>query len=45
MSKLWRNWFFHNAVGHPAMALLQAVGLERAAVWAHEVTLPEEGPE
>lgn len=42
MSKLWKNWFVHNAIGHPAMAVLDLLGLERAAAWAHEVTLPPE---
>ena len=39
---LYRNWTFHNVIAHPALALLQLIGLPRAASWVHDITVPTE---
>jgi len=31
----------HNLVGHPLMEILSLVGLQSAARWVHDVTLPD----
>ena len=40
MSKIYKNWPFHNIVGHPIMQVLMWVGLEKAANAVHDGTLP-----
>jgi len=40
MSNTSIMWALHNMVGHPLMALLDLLGLERAGLWIHDVTLP-----
>lgn len=32
--------FIHNVISHPAMAILQVLGFQRAAVAVHNVTVP-----
>jgi hypothetical protein len=40
MSKIYKNWPFHNIVGHPLMQVLMWIGLEKAANAVHDGTLP-----
>jgi hypothetical protein len=40
MSKIYKNWPFHNIVGHPLMQVLMWTGLEKAANAVHDGTLP-----
>lgn len=34
------SWSLHNLIGHPLMELLYLVGLNSAAHWAHDLTIP-----
>jgi len=34
------KWYIHNVFGHPIMAHLQLLGLNNAANWVHDLTLP-----
>lgn len=36
------EWAVHNIIGHPIMEILFLLGLEKAGLWFHEQTLPEE---
>ena len=49
MKKLYKNWYFHNIVGHPMMAIIVLIAvifrsqhLKKLAHKVHDVTLPEE---
>ena len=35
-----KNWFCHNMFGHPAMQILNMLGLRNLAKKAHDGTLP-----
>jgi hypothetical protein len=35
------RYTLHNLLGHPAMELLHLVGLNRAAWFVHQITLPK----
>ena len=35
------KYTLHNMVGHPLMELLYILGLESAASWVHDATLPQ----
>jgi len=37
---MFRSWFVHNLFAHPAMQILNMVGLHRAAEYVHDSTLP-----
>lgn len=44
MSRLWRNWTFHNMVGHPMSEIAYLLGLtEWSHVW-HDYTIPDHEP-
>lgn len=36
------EWAVHNIIGHPIMEIFFLLGLEKAGLWFHEQTLPEE---
>ena len=38
-TKLYKNWWMHNLVGHPLMQIFGLVSND-AADWVHDVTLP-----
>jgi hypothetical protein len=38
--KLIRNWYFHNAVAHPLLALLSLIGLPELGCRIHDMTTP-----
>ena len=41
ISRLWRNWTFHNLVAHPASELVYLLTRsERWSGWVHDATLP-----
>ena len=49
MKKLYKNWYFHNIVGHPTMGIIVLIAvifksehLKKLAHQVHDVTLPEE---
>jgi len=48
MKKLYKNWYFHNIVGHPTMGIIVLISivlgskqLLNFAHRVHDVTLPE----
>ena len=48
MKKLYKNWYFHNIVGHPMMAIIVLIAvlfksehLKKLAHKVHDVTLPD----
>lgn len=41
VDKLYKNWFFHNTIGHPLMGVLQLIGFKELAEYVHDVTLPK----
>lgn len=48
MKKLYKNWYFHNIVGHPMMGIIVLISvvfgskqLLNFAHQVHDVTLPE----
>ena len=53
VSKLYKNWFIHNMIGHPVSELAfwlvrPFVGLDKAGKvceWVHDATIPEHEPE
>lgn len=40
MSKLYKNWTFHNIIGHPLMQILVLLGMLELAKKVHDGTLP-----
>ena len=34
------RYTIHNIVGHPLMEVLYLIGLKRASMWIHDITLP-----
>ena len=48
MKKIYKNWYFHNIVGHPVMGIIVLTAvilkfehLKKLAHQVHDVTLPE----
>ena len=48
MKKLYKNWYFHNIIGHPVMGIIVLIAvvfgsehLKKLAHKVHDVTLPE----
>ena len=48
MKKIYKNWYFHNIVGHPVMGIIVLIAvvfgskhLLNLAHKVHDVTLPE----
>jgi len=41
MTKLYKNLFVHNTIGHPLMAIFQLIGLASLAAKIHDETLPK----
>lgn len=37
----WDRWTLHNLLGHPLSEVAHLLGLDRLAVWIHDVTVPE----
>jgi hypothetical protein len=40
MSKLYKNWWMHNLVGHPLMQIFYGIRLEHIGNRIHDSTLP-----
>lgn len=42
MKRIYKNWFVHNAIGHPLMAIFQIFRANKLAKAIHDSTLPED---
>jgi hypothetical protein len=41
MSKIYKNWTFHNLVSHPLSEIAYLCGLKDLSGWLHDVSVPD----
>lgn len=44
LSRIYKNWTFHNIVAHPLSEIFHLLGFEMAGHLIHDVTVPDHTP-